>query len=303
MSHLPDTRPRANAFAWGPALGLLVNALAWGLSWWPLRYLEQQGLHPVWATVAFFALGAVLISLWRPEAWRALRASRPMWALAIAAGGANATFNWGVSIGDVVRVVLLFYLMPLWAALLAWWLLGERITRASAFRMALALLGALLVLWPATGAWPRFDGLADWLGLLGGACFAWTNVLLRQQGHVPAVTRALAMFVGGAVTPLFLGVVLWQGHVIGGWPPISASWLLPVLGMGVVFFVSNLALQYGAARLSVQMTSLIMLSEVLFASASSAAWGDAVITPLVVLGGALILLAAVSASWAADKPA
>jgi len=291
---------RAHAFAF-PALGLLINALAWGLSWWPLRYLQAQGLHPVWATVAFFALGAVLISCWHPAAWRDLRTSKPMWALAIAAGSANATFNWGVSVGDVVRVVLLFYLMPLWAALLAWWLLGERITRASGLRMALALLGALLVLWPATGVLPRFDGLADWLGLIGGACFAWTNVLLRQQGQVPAVTRALAMFVGGALSPLLLGCVLWQTQVIGGWPPLSASWVLPVLGMGLVFFVSNLALQYGAARLSVQMTSLIMMAEVVFASASAAIWGDAVITPLIMMGGTLIVLAAVSASWSSSS--
>ena len=37
----------------------------------------------------------------------------------LAAGTTNATFNWAVTLGDVVRVVLLFYLMPLWAVLLA----------------------------------------------------------------------------------------------------------------------------------------------------------------------------------------
>ena len=29
-------------------------------------------------------------------------------------------FNWAVTVGDVVRVVLLFYLMPAWSVLLAW---------------------------------------------------------------------------------------------------------------------------------------------------------------------------------------
>ena len=44
----------------------------------------------------------------------------------------NVGFNWAVTMGDVVRVVLLFYLMPLWAVLLAWPLLGERPTPRSA---------------------------------------------------------------------------------------------------------------------------------------------------------------------------
>jgi hypothetical protein len=55
-----------------------------------------------------------------------------LWVLVLAAGTTNATFNWAVTIGDVVRVVLLFYLMPLWAVLLARLLLKERLTRAGA---------------------------------------------------------------------------------------------------------------------------------------------------------------------------
>jgi drug/metabolite transporter (DMT)-like permease len=43
-----------------------------------------------------------------------------VWALLAAAGLANAGINWAVTVGDVVRVVLLFYLMPAWVVLLAW---------------------------------------------------------------------------------------------------------------------------------------------------------------------------------------
>ncbi|HET6787920.1 MAG TPA: EamA family transporter, partial [Aquabacterium sp.] len=30
-----------------PYLGLIFNAFAWGLSWWPLRELQRLGLHPL----------------------------------------------------------------------------------------------------------------------------------------------------------------------------------------------------------------------------------------------------------------
>ncbi len=107
-----------------PYLALLFNALVWGLSWWPLRQLQAQGLHPLWATLLFFLLGGLLIGVSRPLAWATVWRTPALWVLALASGATNAAFNWGVSTGEVVRVVLLFYLMPLWAVGLAWWLLG-----------------------------------------------------------------------------------------------------------------------------------------------------------------------------------
>lgn len=277
-------------------LSLLFNAFVWGLSWWPLRYLQALGLHPIWATMLFFSLGAVLIGFWRPSVFAALVRQPALIGLAVVAGVTNATFNWGVASGDVVRVVLLFYLMPLWAALLARWLLLEPITKGALLRMALALSGAMLVLKPEGQGWPHFTGLSDVLGLLGGMGFALTNVLLRRQVHQPASDRAFAMFVGCTALPGLLGYLLHGHGIVPAWPVLDWVWGAPVLALGGVFFLSNLALQYGASHLPVQITSVLMLTEVLFASASSVWAGDAKLTPAIVVGGALILLAALLAT-------
>lgn len=279
-----------------PYLGLLFNAFVWGLSWWPLRELQRQGLHPLWATVLFFVLGVVVVGLTRPAAWRAVLREPGLWALALATGATNAAFNWGVATGEVVRVVLLFYLMPLWAVGLAWWLLGERITPAALLRVLLALGGALLVLQPAEGGWPRFNGLADWLGLAGGLGFAFTNVLLRRAAHHPSAQRALAMFVGGMFLPALAGVLLSAQGAIPGWPPFDAGWVWLAVAMGVAFFAANLAMQYGASQLPVHITSVVMLTEIVFAASSAVGFGDETLRPPVMLGGALILGAALLAT-------
>ena len=279
-----------------PYLALLFNAFVWGLSWWPLRHLQAQGLHPLWATLLFFALGGAVIALTRPQAWATVRRTPALWVLALASGATNAAFNWGVSTGEVVRVVLLFYLMPLWAVGLAWWLLGERITGLALVRVGLALGGALLVLRPVEGGWPAFQGLADWLGLLGGMGFALTNVVLRRQAAQPTSARALAMFLGGITLPALMGSVLATQGVIPPWPPLQVIWLLPALALGTLFFVGNLALQYGASRLPVHITSVVMLTEVMFAAGSAVWLGGEVLRPTVLAGGALILLAALMAS-------
>ncbi len=109
----------------------------------------------------------------------------------LAAGLTNVGFNWAVTVGDVVRVVLLFYLMPAWVVLLAWPLLGERPGAGSLLRLGLALAGVVIVLKTPASPWPIPENLADWLALMGGFCFALTNILLRRlRAHARRVAHA-----------------------------------------------------------------------------------------------------------------
>jgi drug/metabolite transporter (DMT)-like permease len=280
------------------ALALTFNAFTWGVSWWPFRWLQERGLHALWATVLVYTVAVVLISLWRPQAWGQLWRTRSLWWLVLAAGATNASFNTAVTIGDVVRVVLLFYLMPLWAVLLARVLLGERLTALAAVRVALALGGAAIVLWPSdSSAWPMSASTAEALALLGGFTFALNNVMLRREAHRPEGARALAMFAGGALVSLV--AALWlAGAGAVAWPPAPApGWVAGVLALAGVFLVGNLALQYGTARLPANATAVIMVSEVLFASGSAVALGAGSMSWPLALGGTLIIGASLLAAW------
>jgi len=128
------------------ALALVFNAFVWGVSWWPFRELQAHGLHPLWATAGVYLFSLTALLLWHPRAWRGFAQHPQLWLLMLAAGCTNVGFNWAVTVGDVVRVVLLFYLMPAWTTLLAWPLLGERPTAASLARLALALAGVAVIL-------------------------------------------------------------------------------------------------------------------------------------------------------------
>jgi len=285
--------------AWLPTLGLVLNALVWGLSWWPFRQLQAQGIHPLWATAAVFALAWMGLMLAYPRAWRHLIAHPELLWLMAASGLTNVGFNWAVTTGDVVRVVLLFYLMPTWALLLAWWLLKERPTLGALARMGLALAGVVLVLKTPDAPWPLPQDLPDVLALLAGMCFALTNILLLRLLHTPDETRMVAMFGGGALMALACASLATVTGIVtemnvtasqaSGWAP----W---VLGLSLAFLVSNFALQYGAARLSAHTTAMLMMSEVVFASVSSVAAGASVLTWRLGLGGGMIVLAAILAS-------
>ncbi|HEY6511703.1 MAG TPA: DMT family transporter [Burkholderiaceae bacterium] len=278
-------------------LALLFNALTWGLSWWPLRQLQALGMHPLWSTALTYALVTAVLALWRPSAVSDVLRTRSLWVLVLASGCTNAAFNWGVTVGDVVRVVLLFYLMPMWSVLLARWLLNERLHAEVLLRAILAVGGALVVLWPADGGWPLPRAAADWLGLIGGFAFALNNVMLRREARRDATSRALAMFAGGA---LISAVVALAGAGFGvAAPPAAAasSWLPWLLALAAWFMAANLSLQFGAARLRASTTAVVMVSEVVFASVSAVALGAATLQPHTVAGGLLIAAAALLAAW------
>ncbi|QDL39448.1 DMT family transporter [Rhodoferax sediminis] len=285
------------------AAALMVNAFVWGVSWWPFRQLESHGVHPLWATAIIYVVSLGCLLAVRPRAWRGLLQYPLLGLLMVASGLTNVGFNWAVTVGDVVRVVLLFYLMPLWAVLLAWLLLGEKPTAISLSRMLLALVGVVIVLKTGDSAWPVPESAADWLALMGGFSFALTNILLRKLRHTPAESRVLAMFGGGALMATSAACLGLARGVVALPPAPALSWLVYAVALSLAFLIGNLALQYGAARLSSHGTALIMLSEVVFASASSVALGAAELTGRTLAGGGLILLAALWSALACDKPA
>ena len=282
-----------------PVLALLFNAFVWGVSWWPFRFLHQHGLHPLWATALMYVLAVATLRVLRPQVLTLARQHPALWLLALATGMTNVCFNWAVTVGDVVRVVLLFYLMPAWSVLLAWKVLGDVPTRMALVRLVLAFAGvALVMLPPDTGLAHLASGLsgADLLALVGGFTFALTNVLLRRLHRVPGQARMLAMFGGGALMATLGASAGMLAGIVAAPPALAPAWMAVALALTVAFLLGNYALQYGAARLAAGTTALVMLSEVLFASISSWWLAAAELAPRTLAGGALIVLAALLAT-------
>jgi drug/metabolite transporter (DMT)-like permease len=206
--------------------------------------------------------------------------------LALAAGGCNLGYVMATITGEVMRVLLLFYLAPLWTVLLSRMLLGERLNRFGAFVILLSLAGAATMLWrPQTGI-PLPRDAADWMGLGAGFCFALYNVLSRRVRDVPVDQRVMVSFAGVIVIGLILGGVELPETLAAP----GSAWLL--LGMmGILLLAVNLVVQFGLANTPANQAIVIMLSEVGFAAASSWLLAGEVLGLQEWAGGAMIVAA------------
>ena len=288
-----------------PFLALMTNALIWGTIWWPFRQLQAMGVHPVLATALVYLILFSGLMLLKPHAAKIARQHPLLLLLAFTSGTTNVLFNWAATTGDVVRVVLLFYLMPAWSVLLAWYFLGEKPNKYSILRLILAFSGVLIVMIPPGATWASLTAnlsLPDLLAIAGGFTFAGTNVVLRSQYRVPGEARMLAMFFGGVIAA---GLMSLLGIYLGRISPLPAlqwGWPLMVLVVAVLIMLSNWTLQYGASRLAATTAAVVMLSEVVFASASNMLIEGTVLSDRLLLGGALVLSASLIAAIESKLP-
>jgi len=277
-----------------PVFSLLLSAILWGVIWYPLRLLEAAGLSGLWTTLASYGAALLLGSL-AVIARRGELRHQPLalLILAVSAGWCNVAFILAVLEGTVVRVLLLFYLSPIWAVLLAWLFLGERLSRQATGVFALAIIGALVMLWdPVIGLpWPSAPG--DWLAVSSGFAFALSNVMTRQLQQVSVQIKTFASWTG--VMVIATTMLLFSGAI--ALPEVTLSVWLAAAALGWFgIVIMTLAVQYGVTHMPVHRSAVILLFELIAGALSASLLTNEVVRPLEWLGGVLIIAAAY---WAA----
>jgi drug/metabolite transporter (DMT)-like permease len=279
-----------------PVLSLLAGASLWGVVWYPYRLLGAAGLDGVWSSLLTYGVALALGSALFLRDWPlVMRAPGAMLAMAVAIGWSNLAYVIGVLEGEVMRVLLLFYLAPLWTVPLARFLLGERLDGRGGVVMGIALAGAAVMLWhPEAGVpWPA--SRAEWLGVAAGFFFALGNVLVRRLAHHPDTTKSLAIWAGVVLaSAMFLPFApTAPGPAVRA---AQASWPLWV-SVGAVLVAMSLSLQYGLSRVPANRAIVILLFELVVASLASYWLAGEVLRRQDWIGGSLIALASVASAW------
>ncbi len=246
---------------------LVYAASLWGLVWYPYRLLGEAGVGGIASSFFTYATPLLLIG-WLHV--RALHAARGRWpwlaALGLAAGWTNLAYVLAVLEGEVVRVLLLFYLSPLWTVLFARFLLHEKLNRAGVAVMALAAGGALAMLWQ-PDEWPLPANRAEWLGLSAGVMFAASNVISRHLDGVAEVAKSVSIW-GGVMVLTMIALAFRPAELDFMASAATTTWLL-LACVGIAIGSMTYAVQYGLARVPANQAIVIFLFELVVAAVAA----------------------------------
>ncbi|MBX9849163.1 MAG: DMT family transporter [Rhodocyclaceae bacterium] len=269
-----------------PVICLLTGATVWGLVWYPYRILEAQGMSGIEASILTYLIALVsAFCLWRKHLIGA-RLTPMLFAVGLAAGACNLGYVVATLLGEVTRVLLLFYLSPLWTVIFARIFLGERLSMNGGLIILVSLSGACVMLWhPEVGMpWPK--SIAEWLGLMAGIFFSLSNVLIKKTSHLSIELKSMAVFTG----VLFWSLLVWPFFPDYQWQLPATSWLMLVI-VGLTLVATNAIVQYAISHTRAAQAIVVMLFELVVAAIASWLLAGETLGVREWIGGTLIICA------------
>ena len=264
----PSATPKAARPGLAPAglIFLAITSVGWGLNWPATKYLLSE-LPPLTLRGGTGVVGAALLALLAVLRGQTLRVARPMWPRLVLAGLLNVT-GWMVLMGLALvylpasEAALIAYTMPVWAAALAWPVLGERPTpmRALALVMAFAGLSAIM---GGNGLAATMEKLPGIIMALGGSIgFAVGTVLAKRWPLQMPPIPAAAWQIGLGCAPVALaGVLLETTHLEAvtrfGWVVLAYSTVVQFCIAYVCWFAALARLPASVAAIGTMAVPVI----------------------------------------------
>ncbi|MEZ0209521.1 MAG: DMT family transporter [Methylophilus sp.] len=271
---------------------LIYGAISWGLIWYPYRLLNDSGISGVHSSLMSYGLALLFggMIFWRRYPHIAKVPKSAYW-LSLVAGWTNLAYVLAVIDGEVMRVMLLFYMSPLWTLLLARIWLHEQWHRPQLLAIALSLLGADLMLTDGRLAWPMPQSPSDWLALSAGIGFSITNVITRFSTHLTIAAKGMLVWFG--VFGLSLVLMLWQG----GLPDpavastLTSSSILLLLLIACMLISATLLVQYGITKTPAIQASVLFMFELIVAAVAAYFLANETMSAIEMIGGVCIVAA------------
>lgn len=276
--------------------GLLFGALCWGIIWFPYRIMSDAGVSGVVSSFYTYGIATVLAAIYFAKYWRGLfRLPLSIVWLSIVAGWTNLSYVLAIIDGEVMRVMLLFYLSPIWTLILAHFWLKEKTHMAGVVAIVASLLGAFIMLHdPATSSFPAPGNTAEWLALSSGFGFSLTNVITRKSSHLSLCAKSFALWIGVIMVSL-LAVPIMQLSFPSPMAFSSANWLIMGL-IAILLIAATLFVQYGVTQVKATRASVLFLFELVVAAIAAYYLAHETMSINEWIGGGLIVVAAMFAA-------
>ena len=274
-------------------LACLYAGAVWGLFWIPLRALEEVGIHGLWITVVYFLIPTICLIPVTLKRWKHVKmGGLSLQLTAMISGGALLLYSSSIIYTDVVRAMLLFYLTPIWATILARVFLGDAITPSRIVAMAMAILG-MLTIFGLGVQFPIPQNIGDWLGIASGVLWAVAMVRLRMSESHSAIELTAGFFQWSLIFSATAAFLLAPAYI----PRVEQA--LPALPLLLIFMAllvlpGTYASLWGPKYLSPGIVGLLFMTEIVVGAISVALlagepFGIRELTGVLLIAGASML--------------
>lgn len=272
---------------------LLFGSILWGLTWLPLKYFKDSGIEGIpLILVGYGAVALVMLPVFLKQLPQWLCHQKYIWFIFFVSGLANLAFTLAIMHGDVIRVMILFYLIPAWGVLGGKFFLKENVDNIRWLAVFLALLGAFLVL----GGSKIFHSPPSWIDLFAlcsGFALSMNNIAFRASPQLPLPSKLSAIFIGSFFTAAILIVLNVQEM-----PSVPFfNWLTVIAFVGIWILIATISTQWAVTKLEVGRASILIITELLTAVLSAMWITNERLTAPEMIGGLLILIAAICEAW------
>lgn len=258
--------------------------------------MAEAGVSGVVSTFYTYSITMLIGVVIFAKHWRGIfKLPKSIIWLSLTAGWTNLSYILAIIDGEVMRVMLLFYLSPLWTLILAHFWLKEKTQLTGYIAIATSLLGAFIMLHdPQLGGVPMPRNMAEWLALSSGVGFSLTNVITRKSSHLSLLAKSFAVWAGVLVVAvIFIPFVQTPFPV----PSVfsSANWFVMVL-IALLLMAATLFVQYGVTKIEATRASVLFLFELVVAAVAAYYLANETMTINEWIGGGLIVVAAIFAA-------
>ena len=275
---MTESKPTARArIAPAGLMFLAITSLGWGFNWPVTKYLLSE-VPPLTLRGVTGVIGALLLAALALVRRQSLTVREGQWPRLVMAAILNVT-GWMVLMGLALlwlpasEAALIAYTMPVWAAMLAWPVLGERPTvlRTIALVMAFAGLASILGGNGVVASSAKMPGIIMALG--GAFGFALGTVLAKRLPiKLPPITAAAWQIGIGCFPVAVAGLAIETTH----WDKVTPlGWWLVVYGTVIQFCVAYVSWFAALARLPASVAAIgTMAVPVIGVVASAVALGE-----------------------------
>lgn len=267
---------------------LFISAIGWGFAWLPIKGLNEMGLDNMHLIFIAFISGTLVLSPWLVRQFGAWKQSIGfMLMIGLAGGFANAAFQTAIFYGDVIRVMILFYLLPVWSILGGWLFLKEAIDRTRFIAVVVCLSGAFVILDVWHVSWHGINWI-DGLAIGAGMALAATNILFRFTQHIPLMSKVSSSFIG---CTLIMGGFLLSAP---GATTLPDNGVIPLtIAYGAIWLtLITIGTQWAVTRMEAGRSAIILVMELVVAVVSVAILTSVELKIYEIVGGLMVISAA-----------